>query len=408
MSRKNTTFIRLANGKTTLVLLILLAMTMAFGLVVPQHVSGEAIGHSYSSSLTQVVTGLRLHHLETSWLTQLLSILLVLNLIAIGLRSVLRIPNDQIDGPARSPSAEAHLPIRPNQARLDEWLRTRWPRSGARLESRDEASGRLGFRTEASTLILAGAVVLCTAAIISSQQATRYLTIVEGADDAANARFTATQVLNDAELPWKPPFEMECNRSTGSTLSGARECIIVWNGKRHEATVRPGTDLEFLGMRLTLVGLERLPLSGSLDIDVTYADKERSRTTSAIGSPLDIKLPDGRITALLGGVNNDAPVGLLTGKVPTERIAGLLEISARPRAAMKFRITGTAHMPFIWIGCGVLLLGLLGLAILPSYRIHAHRLDTGLSIRIAGFGALAKPERLLAKLHEAPEKGGDS
>ena len=97
---------------------------------------------------------------------------------------------------------------------------------------------------------------------------------------------------------------MECSRSADGTLSGPRACIIVWNGKRHEANVRPGTDLEFLGMRLTLTGLERLPLSGSLDVDVTYAGNDRSRTTAALGTPLDITLPGGRITTLLGGANN--------------------------------------------------------------------------------------------------------
>ena len=94
-------FLRLASRKTTLVLLLSLTAILSFGLVVPQHVSGEAVGHSYSSSITQVVTGMRLHRLETSWLTQLVGMLLMLNLLAAGLRSALRLSNGSESNPAR-------------------------------------------------------------------------------------------------------------------------------------------------------------------------------------------------------------------------------------------------------------------------------------------------------------------
>jgi len=398
MSRSDIAFVRLANGKTTLVLLVLLAMTMAFGLVVPQHASGEAIGHSYSSSFTQVVTGLQLHQLESSWLTQLIGMLLALNLLAIGLRPVLRLPDIQQMELARSEVIQHALPMEQSPERLDEWLRKHISRPRARLRSRNEARGRLGFRVESFYLVIFGAMTLTFAAIIGSQDEIKLIKVVEGADDTANSSFEATQVINDAELPWKPPFEMECNRSSDGTLGGARQCIITWDGKRHEATVRPGTDLEFLGIRLTLIGFDRLPLSGSLDLDITYNDDGRSRTTASLGVPLDITLPDGRVTAILGGVSDNAPVAILTGKVPSESVTGRLAVSARPRVAMLFRFTETDHMPFLWTGCGLLLLGLVGVALLPAYRINVQRSDTGLVIQIQGFGAFAAPRKLLSTL----------
>ena len=121
------------------------AAILSFGLVVPQHVSGEAVGHSYSSSITQVVTGMRLHRLETSWLTQLVGMLLMLNLLAAGLRSALRLSDSNESNPARSPVAHTKIALPESQPRLDEWLSRTWPRSGARLKSSNQATGRIEF-----------------------------------------------------------------------------------------------------------------------------------------------------------------------------------------------------------------------------------------------------------------------
>lgn len=380
---------------------------MSFGLVVPQHVSSETIGHSYTSSVTQVVVGLELHRIESSWLTQLLAILLALNIVAIGLKRAFRLPNGVENGPARSPYAVSEVAIESTDNSLNDWLHTRLPRSGARLHSRHHASGSLGFRVESAILCLSGVAVLLAAAAIGARTDLGFITVVEGADDAARARFEASQIRNDAELPWNPPFDMECGRSEDSTMRGPRRCLIVWDGKRHEATVKPGTDLEFLGRRLTLVGLERLPLSGSLDLDIAYGKKERSRTTSAVGTPLDITLPDGRITALLGGSTDGSPVGVLMGQVGEEAVAGQLSISARPRTAMTFLVSGTDHIPFVWIGAGLLLIGILGITLLPAYRIAIIRTSDTITLNIRGYGALSRPERLKHQLLAYGRAGGD-
>ena len=398
MTRGERAFHRLSARRTTLTLLILLGGIMCFGLVVPQHVSGEAIGHAYSSSITQVVVGLELHRLESSWLTQLLFILLTLNVFAIGLRRSLGIRATATLAPARSAMQRAAITVDTSTNRLDEWIQQRLPRSGPRLLNRNHAIGVLGFRSESVILCLAGVAVLAAAAIIGTRADLGYITVVEGADDAARSRFTSVQIRQNSELPWKAPFEMECDRSQDSTLAGPRRCIIVWNKKRHEATVKPGTDLEFLGLRLTLVGLERLPLSGSLDIDVHYQDVGHSRTTSAVSTPVDITIPPGRITALLGGATNGSPIGILPGKVGLDQVVDRLSISARPRAALAFRVSNTQHIPYVWIGSGLLLLGILGVTLLPSYSVSIRRTNSDIELQVAGYGAFANTERLLSRL----------
>ncbi|MFT7621038.1 MAG: multisubunit Na+/H+ antiporter MnhG subunit, partial [Myxococcota bacterium] len=72
----------LASPRATGVLMSALLMAVGIGMFVPQAVTAETIGLSYSTSVAQVIVAMDLHNIGGSWLLQLVLVLLGLNLAA--------------------------------------------------------------------------------------------------------------------------------------------------------------------------------------------------------------------------------------------------------------------------------------------------------------------------------------
>lgn len=407
--RTTAVFRAFASPRTTLAIVIgLLALTTA-GMVLPQDVPYDLIGDTYSSSVSQAVRSLDLHHVALSWPAQLLAILLVLNLIALWASRASAPLRTGIGGFAVE---DTDLPgptpeERPREAALAEAL------GGWRTTVRglNHVSAMRGLAFEGA-LCLAVATLLFVAALYHAdvQGTNAHLSLVTGSDAIARSRFHATKRTGDRQLPWKPPFEMACFDPKTPALLAPRECLIQYEGTTHQGTVTPGRDLEFLGLRLTLVGVRRLSGVGGFRLDARQLMNQPFATVASIGTPLDVSDGDALLTTLLvsGNAPGD-PVGVLPGPgVPANRLAAM-ELTAEPRVQLEFRVASVSSLRFNLVVTGLLFLlfGLVLTMVVPSYRVMAHQGDTGRwRLAVAGFGLLGRPRAVLDRARAGLQRQG--
>ncbi len=405
--RHSNAFLVSASPRTTFVLLGMLLGVLALGMVVPQHVAYDTIGHSYSASLAQVIRAFGVHHVAGAWPTQLLVVLLILNVSARLVKSQLQpseeaagdawratvVDADDVDGPdAGTPIAQAL------QAALPKW---RVREAGATtLASR-------GLVTEGVVIVLVGVLTLCAAWAVAELSGERgRVFVMTGGDDAAKSRFRAEHLTGDTSLPWNPDFDMTCSQTSDGSLLGDRQCLINIDGSPHQATLKPGRDLEFLGYRLTLVGVRRRSGVGGFAMEISNAGAS-TRTTAAVGSPVDLPQGDRTLATLLVSGNAPAdPIGvLLNTGTPPESVADLA-VRTHPRVVLELAVGRTNHDPWVWAGLTMVLIGLLVAGVLPSYRVRASRKGGKWALHVRGVGLLARPAQQLTAVKKALESAG--
>ena len=392
---------------TTATLVGVLLALGALGIFLPQELTADALAESTSSALVQVVTGLGLHHVLRAWSTQLVLVLLSLNLCAAALRRLLA-PSLSLATPSRADVAiteAAQSPAAP--VRLEDALRAVLPGWSVRRLGEGHAVARKGLTLEGVAVACLGLLVLGVAYVVSATSGSRGLVklmVGEPGDPAVHARFKVLREEGDAVVSWtpEPKFELGC----GAVAAGDRNCWIDTVKGRSKTTLRPGDDLEFEGFRLTLVGVTRLPGAGAFDLDVFLAGEASTHLAQA-GDVVDVERGGQRLaTLMIAGDTTADPVGVVAGeKVPRERLSDL-RVSARPRESLTFRLTTEEHVPWVWAGATLMLIGL-GLTLgLPGYRVVAERVPSGhVSLVLCGTGALCRPARELDRVARALSAG---
>ena len=380
-----------ASPRATLFMIAVIGLLLAVGMFVPQQIAYEDVASSYSASWSQVFRALDLHRIGSSWLLQGSVVLLVLNLLA-------RLLASQIPGHTRSIPAGGETLKGPN-GRPDDMLKSAFPRARVQLVSPGLAEGRLGLAAVGLALLGVGLLILGGAYAMAMRSGTLgKVELVTGSDKAATSRFVGYRLDKDVWLPWKPPFQMRCAVTADATMLGERQCLIDYEGKAHQATLTPGRDLEFMDLRLTMVGLNRVTGVGGFDV-VVERDGKRNTQTGAVGSPLDV-IEGGELMATIlptGNAPGD-PVGIVPGgDVPTSVLSGM-KVSTRPRTMITLRVASVSHVLWVWIGLSVLGLALFLALVLPSYRIVLRRAEDGWTVNVDGVGLLAKDAMVLEAL----------
>ena len=390
-----------ASPRATLFMVAIIGLLLAVGMFVPQQIAYEDIASSYSASWAQVFRALDLHRIGSSWLLQGSAVLLVLNLLA-------RLLASQIPGHTRSIPVGGQRLEGPN-GRPDDMLKSAFPRARVQLVSPGLAEGRLGMAAVGLALLGVGLLILGGAYAMAVRSGTLgKVEMVTGSDKAATSRFVGFRLDKDVWLPWEPPFQMRCAPTSDATMLGERQCLMNYEGKAHQATLTPGRDLEFMDLRLTMVGLNRVTGVGGFDVMVEREGKRNTQTAS-VGSPLDIS-EGGKLMATVlptGNAPGD-PVGIVpVGDIPTNVLSGI-KISARPRTMITLRVASVSHVLWVWVGLGVLGLAIFLALVLPSYRIVLRRAEDGWTVHIFGVGLLAKDASVLETLTTELKRRGSA
>ena len=393
-------FAVMASGATTAALLLSLSFAFLFGALLPQRVPLDAIAAAYPTSVTQMAGRFGLADVVSSWPVSALTVLLVLNLLAIGVRRFLL--GDLRTGGSRLAAAQRAgvTGIRDSddlRGRSRAWVPFRF-----RFVGSDRVEGRSGFFVEGLALVLLGGVALAASAWVARTTDTtgeiRVITSRGPEDRVAASRQQAVLLTGDRSSPWKPGFELSCADAKDSGPLSPRWCSfgkIRSSAAPKVAQVVPGFDLDYAGYRFTLTGVERVAGLGQFDV-WARGPAGRSRVPAAILEPLDISEGGQPIaSASVTGDGADEPAALVpVPGVPRERVAEVT-LLAQPRTELRFAVGTERYLPYLWAGVTLLLIGLLLCAVLPGYRLRAVRAEGGWTVAVFGTGVLCHPEGVL-------------
>ncbi|MFT5430816.1 MAG: hypothetical protein ACI9OJ_001494 [Myxococcota bacterium] len=391
-------FAVLTSPRTTIGLGIVMMAVLSAGLFVPQLVSPDVIHRSYETSFAQFILGFELHRIGASWLFQLVSILLGLNIVgmfvsrSLGLSA--QVPADRNadleHGPFPGPNEDEGIDVALAA------VAKRWSISSTGPNS---AIAKRGFVFEGLMVAAIGLAVLTGAWVYSQASGFRgTIELMAGDDQVTRSYFSGKEIRHSSLLPWRPPFEMACMPTPDGTLLAPRECRLLIDGEPKRVTLTAGHDIEFNGYRLSLTGIRRAPDVSGYELDLA-GPSERTRMVGSVAQPVDVTHAGKRLgTIILSGTSATDPIAAFPaeGVAPSE-FQGL-SASVRSRVLLTLTVTTTEHVGAVWAGVTVFLIGLLFASLLPSYHIVATRRGALWRLRVTGRGLSARPLKVAESL----------
>lgn len=387
----------IASPRVSLGLLAMTAAVLSIGLFVPQRVPLEVIALTYPPRFAQVIGALDLHRVATGWLLQLSVVLLALNGVAALLYGLLRAgaPGERTPAPpGRATATTRGGDDRPVGEALSVAL-AGW--SVTRLDA-DHLHARRGFQLASTLVVVIGLVVCAVGLFVSETAGTRgevRLMIGDPGAETVRSRFRATRMEGDALVPWDPGFEVGCRHSPDGAFDSERVCRVMSGKDAYEAKVKPGRDIEFGGYQLSMVGFRRIPEAAGFELQVNQGKREH-RVTAWPVSAVDVSDADGRLATL---VVTGSAEGETVGVLPGGRLTGAVDVVARARTELVFRLSTDEHEPWVMAGGALVMLGLMLGFLLPSYHLSARRgAGKGIVIEVGSISLLGRPAEALRLL----------
>lgn len=400
----------LSSPLTFAVLATLLALNLLLAMTVRQGATLKTLLADHDFSTVQAVQGLGLDHVSTAWSTQLLWLLLLLNVIGLFLRHRAGADQPLPSGAAGVWVSRVHGVIPSSLKALASQVEAAagggtlsWSRAGSRLVL------RRGRAREAIGVVGLGLLTLLASLVVQDQLGLdAQMTVIPGGS-GGEARM---QVREEARwVERQQPLALTCDRADPADPQRRRLCqarSADWAGSFQ---VGAGSDDWVAGYRMR--ALEETPRPGRADEDIVLLMTRPGapRPSQLQGrSGQGYRLSTGEALSLFAGPHGplvvvsepDEPPYLMApalGRSPSAA-PGTMRLEASPSWSVVMAMTGEPGVYLWWAGLLLLLVGLL-LLCRPHVTLHLEATIDGTAVVVESMNRSQLPAAILEAMHRS-------